>query len=267
LEVTITFVSKEASRSDVSFPPEGGFPPAGRIANDWRRWGVLEILLGIVFGHILVVITYGLVSEIGGYEDFSEFPRWLVALSSLPLQGSMAVAAVLAASYRGGGIVKDFLFKMERNDIFVGLSVGLAAQFLLVPALTWPVLWLFDIDVEEVKKVAEELTDHPSSTIGVIALLLFIGIFTPIAEELFFRGLLYGALRKGIKYSGKKCIWISMIISSLIFSAVHLQLILLPALFGVGMVFALLYEKSGRLAPAIWAHIGFNMVTLVNLLF
>jgi hypothetical protein len=207
------------------------------------------------------------VFTIGDYENFGDFPRWLVALSSLPLQGSMAAAAVLAASYRGGGIVKDFLFKMERNDIFVGLSVGIAAQFLLVPALTYPILWIFDKDVEEVKRAAEELTDHPSSTIGVIALLVFIGIFTPIAEELFFRGLLYGALRKGINYSGAKCIWISMIISSLIFSAVHFQWILLPALFAVGMVFALLYEKSGRLAPAIWAHAGFNLVTLINLLF
>ena len=122
-------MSNQVSRSDIPFPPEGGFPPAGRIANDWRRWGVLEILLGIIFGHILVVISYGLASEIGGYEEFSDFPRWLVALSSLPLQGSMAVAAVLAASYRGGGIVKDFLFKMERKDIFVGLSVGSSVGF------------------------------------------------------------------------------------------------------------------------------------------
>ncbi|MEC8974901.1 MAG: type II CAAX endopeptidase family protein [Actinomycetota bacterium] len=242
------------------------FPAAGRIENDWRRWGLWEIILGLAFGHFLAAIAYAIATRVGGYEDIADYPMWLVAVANFPLQCSMLLAVVFAATYRGGGISKDFLFRMERNDIFLGVSTGIAAQFLLVPALTYPTLWLFDKDIEDVRKIAEELTDRSSSPIGVIALVGFVGVFTPIAEELFFRGLVYGSLRKRLNLSSGKCIWVSMIISSAVFSVVHFQWVLLPALFGVGLVFNLLYEKTGRLAPAIWAHIGFNAVTLINLL-
>ena len=242
------------------------FPPPGRIENDWRNWGLLEVLLGLVFGHILATIAYAIVRGVGDYKEFADYPMWLVAVANFPLQGSMMLAAVFAATYRGGGTLKDFYFRMERKDIGLGISVGVAAQFLVVPALTFPVLWLFGKDIEHVRNIAEELTDRPSSPFGVIALIFFVGIFTPIAEELFFRGLLYGSLRKRLNLTGTKCIWVSMIISSAVFSLVHFQWILLPALFGVGIVFNLIYEKTGRLGPAIWAHAGFNGVTLVNLL-
>ena len=242
------------------------FPLAGRIENDWRRWGLLEVFLGLIFGHILAASAYALAKGIGGYEDFADYPLWLVAVANFPLQGSMLLAAVFAAAYRGGGLAKDFLLKMKRNDIFLGFSVGVAAQFFLVPALTYPVLWLFDKDIEDVRKIAEELTDRPSSPIGVLALVLFVGVFTPIAEEIFFRGLLYGSLRKKLNLDPRYCVWVSAIIASAVFSIVHFQWILLPALFGVGLVFNILYERTGRLAPAIWAHAGFNGVTLINLL-
>ena len=244
-----------------------GFPKAGRIENDWRKWGLLEVFLGLLFGHLLAAFAYALAKGAGGYEDFSEYPMWLVSVANFPLQGSMMLAAVFAATYRGGGVVNDFLLRMKRNDAVLGVSVGVAAQFFLVPALTYPVLWIFDKDIADIKRIAEELTNRPSSPVGVVVLILFVGIFTPLAEELFFRGLLYGALRKRLNLTGAKCIWVSMIISSGIFSIVHFQLLLIPALFGVGIVFSFLYERTGRLAPAVWAHAGFNGVTLINLLF
>jgi membrane protease YdiL (CAAX protease family) len=95
-----------------------------------------------------------------------------------------------------------------------------------------------------------------------------VGVLAPIAEELFFRGLLYGAIRKRGDFlrSDRKTIWFSIIVSSAIFSAIHFQLLLFPALFVVGIIFAWIYEKYQRLAPAIWAHIGFNATTLLSLL-
>ena len=65
-----------------------GFPKAGKIENDWRRWGFLEVFLGLVFGHILAAFAYVLVQGIGGYEDFAEYPLWLVSVANFPLQAS-----------------------------------------------------------------------------------------------------------------------------------------------------------------------------------
>ena len=137
-----------------------------------------------------------------------------------------------------------------------------------MPVVTYPFIWIFDIDANRISEPARELSDKATSPIGVIAIILTVGLLAPFAEELFFRGLLYGSIRKrGDSARNQKLIvWTSVVISSAIFSAIHFQLLLFPALFVVGMIFALIYERSGRLAPAIWAHVGFNATTLFSLL-
>ncbi|HJM98903.1 MAG TPA: CPBP family intramembrane glutamic endopeptidase, partial [Acidimicrobiales bacterium] len=119
-----------------------------------------------------------------------------------------------------------------------------------------------------ISEPARNLSDRATSPLGVIALIVTVGILAPVVEELFFRGLLYGAFRKrnNSLTSEKAIIRFSIIISSAIFSAIHFQWLLFPALFVVGMLFAWLYERKGRLAPAIWAHVGFNVTTLFSLL-
>ena len=54
--------------------------------------------------------------------------------------------------------------------------------------------------------------------------------------------------------------------SSLLFGAIHFQLYDLPALAGFGAILALLTVRTGRLGPAIWAHVAFNITAVVGLL-
>ena len=42
------------------------------------------------------------------------------------------------------------------------------------------------------------------------------------------------------------------------FAAVHLQLLQFPALVLIGLVLGWLTLRTGRLGPAIWAHVAFN---------
>ncbi|GIR35695.1 MAG: hypothetical protein CM15mP49_10800 [Actinomycetota bacterium] len=147
------------------------------------------------------------------------------------------------------------------------MCYGVAAQLLVVPFVTYPFVWIFDIDTDRISEPARELSDKATSPLGVVAIIITVGLLAPVAEELFFRGLLYGSIRKKeTLQSPKVIVWTSVIISSAIFSAIHFQLLLFPALFVVGMIFALIYERSQRLALAIWAHVGFNATTLFSLL-
>ena len=50
------------------------------------------------------------------------------------------------------------------------------------------------------------------------------------------------------------------------FGATHFQLLQLPGLVLAGALFGVLAYRSGRLGPAIVAHVAFNMVTVVSLL-
>ena len=92
-------------------------------------------------------------------------------------------------------------------------------------------------------------------------LVFLVVIGAPLAEEVFYRGLLLRSLRK--RGLGTVA---AVLISSAVFALSHFQAIQLPALFVFGLVAAMLAVKTGRLGPSIWAHVGFNLTSVVVLL-
>ncbi len=244
------------------------FPRPGKIENDWRRWGLGQVLLGYALSLLASVVAINVLYAATSYGEWDELPMWGISLVGLPQQLILGLTVVFAAKKFGRSLKHDFLFLMERKDVTLGIMSGIAAQLILVPLVTYPFVWLFNIDVDRISEPARNLSDRATSPLGVIALIVTVGILAPVVEELFFRGLLYGAFRKrnNSLTSEKAIIRFSIIISSAIFSAIHFQWLLFPALLVVGMLFAWLYERKGRLAPAIWAHVGFNVTTLFSLL-
>ena len=100
-------------------------------------------------------------------------------------------------------------------------------------------------------------------------------IFKPVAEEIFFRGLIQSYIaetlkdkRSFIKYN----IYIPIICSVIIFGITHLQLTFYMSMGSIigfslkilflGYVFAYFREKSGSLYPSILAHVIHNLVTV-----
>jgi membrane protease YdiL (CAAX protease family) len=88
-------------------------------------------------------------------------------------------------------------------------------------------------------------------------------IVAPIAEEIFFRGFIFGGLVRPLGVFG------AMFVSGFIFGAFHIQSpsavgLLLPFGF-VGMLFAWLYYRTGSILPGMGAHFLFNLVSFVIL--
>ncbi len=73
----------------------------------------------------------------------------------------------------------------------------------------------------------------------------------PLAEELFFRGLVFTGLLKWGKYA-------AMAVSAAIFSAAHFDIGSFVPFFGVGLVLAWLYWRRGCLWDSIAFHFLFN---------
>ena len=85
-------------------------------------------------------------------------------------------------------------------------------------------------------------------------LVMAVGI-APLAEEYLFRGLLYRALdreRRG---------WRAVIGSAAVFAIYHPPLSWLPVGL-LGIANALVFRKTGRLAPAVLLHMVYNAVVL-----
>jgi hypothetical protein len=95
------------------------------------------------------------------------------------------------------------------------------------------------------------------SWFALLGMLFVVGLFIPFAEELLFRGVLYGWLRQRLGVPA------AAVLSALLFSGVHRIVWLIPALAVIGVILALVYEKSGSLWPAIAVHALFNSVGVV----
>jgi membrane protease YdiL (CAAX protease family)/uncharacterized RDD family membrane protein YckC len=97
-----------------------------------------------------------------------------------------------------------------------------------------------------------------SETIAAAFSVLLIAIVAPISEELFFRGLLYGGLRR------RMAPVLAALISGLIFGGLHATtgLTAVPPLVILGFVLALLYERTGSLWPPILVHFVNNSLAL-----
>ncbi len=91
---------------------------------------------------------------------------------------------------------------------------------------------------------------------GALIMLGLVGFVVPLAEELFFRGLLFRWLRQFLKP------WPAILISSAIFGALHGELSIAGATFFIGIILAWLYEKSGSLWTSVTVHVINNAIKL-----
>ncbi len=87
-------------------------------------------------------------------------------------------------------------------------------------------------------------------------ILFLLAVVVPIGEEVFFRGLVYGGLR--LKWG----VVVGVLASALFFAAVHVQVVHALPIFALGLLLAVLYERTGSLLPGMVAH-GINNVIAV----
>lgn len=142
-------------------------------------------------------------------------------------------------------------------DLAVGGVGGVALQLGVIPVvyvLLEPVTGPL-----EVEGAAQNLTKDVAG-LQWIAALLIIGVGAPIAEEIFFRGLVRRLIQE------RWGIAAGVIGSSAFFAATHFQLVQFPGLLVAGLAFAGLAATTGRLGPSIICHIAFNLTTLVQLM-
>ncbi|WP_419919889.1 CPBP family intramembrane glutamic endopeptidase [Candidatus Poriferisocius sp.] len=245
------------------------------------RWGLPDVFIGVVVSWVAAVVVLLAILALSGQETGGEtgtgsyvgrygvgdalgvervdpaLPLWTLPVGQLGLWAGLAVTAVVAATRRGNGLRRDFGWSMRASDVPIGLAFGVFAQVVVVWLIYAPFQLVFDFDVSE---AARAITDRAATPGDIALVMLGVVVGAPIFEELFFRGL---ALRAFERRWGPVA---GVLASSVLFGAVHLQLLQFPALVAFAIIAAMLVRRYGRLGPAIWAHIGFNLVAVVNLI-
>jgi hypothetical protein len=104
-----------------------------------------------------------------------------------------------------------------------------------------------------------ELTELIAATQGIPALLmmsLMVAVLAPLFEEFLFRGVLLTWLAHHLEALwGSRWGWTAaLVISSLLFGIMHLQLLALPVLSTLGLVLGLTYLRTGNLWAPVIVH-------------
>lgn len=138
---------------------------------------------------------------------------------------------------------------------FTATALGVALQ---VPStlLANVIEQFFPLPQELLERRLALITPH--SAFHGVAIVLVVSLLGPCVEEFFFRGALFGALRRG------HGALVTMVVVSLCFVAAHLDLRLLLPLLPAAWSMAEMRERSGSVWPGLALHAGFNSLTLLG---
>lgn len=226
-------------------------------------WGLGDVLLGFAIGLTGAQLTLAaiLAASDRSVDEVDDLPLGLVALAQTGLWVGLLGVPWVVTKLKGRGLVADLGLRARRDDVWKGGLVGSALQLVALPLLYWPLLELLDKSASDLEGPARDMTDRATDGIGVLLLVLVVGIGAPIIEEVFYRGLFQRALlKRGLPPAA------AIGINATVFGLSHGQLLQLPALILFGATAGVLAHRTGRLGPAITAHVAFNMVTVVSLL-
>ena len=226
----------------------------GDLVVAWRGG---QVALGIlIVGLAFLIISASLLL----LEQFEGGMAWGAWLGSHAI-GLVILAAVWLLAQHNGRIPLSMLglcrprvswaYSLLLVALTLGLSIGGTALY------AWAVGPL-GVDLLVPPDVPREVVFGGAAAVWTLEALAG---WTPLTEEIFFRGFVMGGLvsRWGIVGAA--------IGSSLIFSLFHLYPGVLIPIFFTGLLLAVLYRVTGSIWPPIIAHAGQNTVALVAIIY
>lgn len=220
--------------------PEQARPP-------WPWWyGPVAFVSGALVG----LITAGVVWTVFGVDSTS--PVATISGTVL-LDGSLVAVALLFASFVRRP--RPWHFGLRRTALWP--AVGWAALGIFC-FYVFAAVYTVALDPNVEQTVAEDL-GADESTFGLVAAGFMIICVAPFAEEFFFRGFFYGALRTRFSVA------VAAITDGLVFGLIHFEggadgLLIVPPLAVLGVVFCLVYERTRSLYPCVALHAMNNSI-------
>ncbi len=247
----------------------GGAP---RTRSDAWMW-ILYGGLGFLGGQVLAAVTVAVAAAVGGnyhrlpaLAKLAEPPTWYVVATLFGLWGGFLGAAVLASRLKGTRHLGADLGVRFRWIDLIGIPIGCAAQY-LVALLYLPFENHIHNFHQQFSAPAQRLTGSAHGIAWyVIAVATVVG--APFFEELYFRGVVLRALARLFgRWGGWVGPGLAVVISGLLFGAVHAELLQFAGLALFGIVLGLISYRTGRLGMNIVAHGAFNLLALTAVVF
>ncbi len=235
----------------------------GRSVSDlppWQLWTAPAAIgagfaLGLL-GNIVVAIVAG---AAGG--SISHASPAVLLFEDLVFDLSFVVSAVYFARLQGSTSPADFGYRRIGWKLGIGAFLAAAVSYYVVTDIYAALVNLHGSD-----KLPSQLGVSKSAA-ALAGAAVFVCVIAPIAEELFFRGFIFGALRHWrITVAGRDLgTWLAAIVTGILFGLAHTgsasSQYLIPLGF-LGFVLCLVRWRTGSLYPCMALHSVNNSLAL-----
>jgi CAAX protease family protein len=232
----------------------------GNDEPSWRIWTApAAIALGLALGQFAVIIV-DVIGQAAG-SSFAHPTPAVSLVSDLVVDLAFVAAALYFASLHGRARPADFGFRPPRPGVAIGAFLLAGVSYYVLTAAYGAILNLHDKD-----KLPSELGVN-KSTAALVGAAIFVCVIAPIAEEFFFRGFFFGALRrwKIVVFGRDIGTWVAALVTGILFGLAHLgsapAQYLVPLGF-LGFVLCLVRWRTRSLYPCMALHSFNNSLAL-----
>ena len=206
-------------------------------------YSLISFAVGIVSG-----LAYFIISGVGSLNStaIDNFIRNNVYIISLIAD----IIFVICLFIKGGSIKECQFNKIKKKDCFY---IGLLSFSLTV------ILGIVVAILMQIFPSYNEVAKTISSGTGTIYSLVSVVILIPICEEIIFRGVIFGYLKK--RYN----LVVSLIIQALAFAFIHGNIVQGIYTFILGLVLGIIYIYTNSLYGSMLMHIIYNLLGSVVL--
>ena len=220
-------------------------PPIG-VGRDGRRLGWIEFVVAAV---VYVAVQVG-----AGGVAYAAFGRLPGAPGLLAISAASAFAAVLvAAALRVRTPSALGLRRVPARTIALAVGLGIGVWLLS------RVLIVVYISLTGDHSDPQQSLTQFAGVAAAFWVVLLGGLVVPLGEELLFRGVGFGSMRR---YGPV----VATIVSSLVFAVAHGFNVVFLAVLVLAVLNAVLYERTRSIWPCFVTHASFNLCSFVILL-
>ncbi|MPZ65087.1 MAG: CPBP family intramembrane metalloprotease [Pseudonocardiaceae bacterium] len=196
-------------------------------------------------------------------EDGPLPPMALLAALAVPttLAALVALGAtqLLGSGSRLGRLHRELSVRWSWRDVGFGLVLGGIGLVLTIPASA---LWAAWVGTDQANSAVGEAFDGQRlGPVTAVTLFLVVWLIAPMCEEILFRGALWRAFEHW-----RLNRWLIFVVTTLLFSVAHLELLRTPLLIVVSLPIGLARVLTGNLLSSIVAHQANNLLPAIGLL-
>lgn len=221
----------------------------------WPLWAPFAAMFLTLAAAIVGVILITVVVELAGVSVDGDDPPPGVQVGGTYVQDLALIGSALLLARVCGGPPTAAQFGIVRPRLWSAIGWTL---LIWVGFFVFSGIWARVVGIEETDDLPQRL-GADDSTVALVFVAILVCVLAPIAEELFFRGFLFTAVRRSIG------VWPAAVVNGLVFGGIHAggtKAEFLVPLMVLGFSLCVIYWLTKSLLPCIVLHALNNSIAL-----